>query len=252
MTHIKRFSMPATWPMSRKEHKFAISPSPGPHTRKDSIPLRVVLRDVLGYADNAKEARSILSQGKVLVDKRPRRDSGFPVGLMDVIEIPDTKDFFRVVAGAKGLELEKIRDSDASWKVCKIRGKTTIRGGIQQLNLHDGRNITVKKDTYNVGDSIMVSIPEQKILKHHKLEKGAYGFITAGRNMGIWGRIKEIEEKKHMLEKSTVIMEVDKKDIKTLREYIFIAERAATPKPEKKPSEGKDEKSSPGKTKEDK
>ncbi len=236
MTHLKRFSIPRAWLMSRKREKFAISPSPGPHTRTDCIPLRVILRDLLGYADSAREARSILSQGKVLVDKRPRRDSGFPVGLMDVIEIPDTRDYFRMVAGTKGLELEKIGKTEAFWKICKIRAKTTLKGGIQQLNLHDGRNLLIKKDTYKVGDSIMLSLPEQKILKHYRLEKGSHGFITAGRNIGIWGRIKEIEKREHNLEKSTVTLEVDKssgdtqqgtnkREIKTLREYIFISEK---------------------------
>ncbi len=241
MTHLKRFSIPMSWPMSRKREKFAISPSPGPHARMDCIPLRVILREILGYADSAREARSILSQGKVLVDKRPRRDSGFPVGLMDVIEIPDTRDYFRAVAGTRGLELEKIGKDEASCKVCKIRGKTTVRGGMQQLNLHDGRSLLIKRDTYKVGDSITLSLPEQKILKHYRLEKGSHGFITAGRNIGIWGRIKEIEKREHNLEKSTITLEAEKpsgdnwqgtdnREIKTLREYIFVAERPGKPR----------------------
>jgi small subunit ribosomal protein S4e len=240
MTHLKRFSIPRSWPMSRKGKRFAISPSPGPHAKADCIPLRVILRDILGYADSAREAGSILNQGKVLVDKRPRRDPGFPVGLMDVIEIPDTRDFYRVVAGARGLELEKIGKDEATLKACKITGKTTLRGGIQQLNLHDGRSILVKKDTYRVGDSITISLPDQKILKHHRLEKGSHGFITAGKNMGIWGRLSDIEKREHSLEKSTVTLETEKpsdtrhdtgkREIKTLKEYIFIAERPGRPK----------------------
>jgi small subunit ribosomal protein S4e len=233
MTHLKRFSIPKNWPMSRKGEKFAISPSPGPHARMSCIPLRVILRDILGYADSSREARSILSQGKVLVDKSPRRDPGFPVGLMDVIEIPDTRDCFRIMAGTSGLELEKIDRAQASWKICKIMGKTSLKGSLQQLNLHDGRNLLIKRDTYKVGDSVIISLPEQKILKHYRLEKGSHGFITAGRNMGIWVRIKEIGKREHNLEKSTVTLEIPqgpqkdagKRDIKTLRKYIFISER---------------------------
>jgi small subunit ribosomal protein S4e len=239
MTHLKRSRIPVTWPMSRKREKFAVTPSPGPHPKAGCMPLRLILRDILDYADSAREARSILSQGKVLVDKRSRKSSRFPVGLMDVIEIPGARQCFRAMVSTRGLGLEKIEESEASRKTCKITGKTTIKGGLQQLNLHDGRNIPVKKDAYKVGDSVRISLPDQKILKHYALEKGARGFITAGRNIGIWGRIKDIEERKHSLEKSTVTLDAGEKEIKTLRGYIFIAE-GGRPRSEKPP--GKAEK----------
>ncbi len=241
MTHMKRSSIPRTWRMSRKKEKFAVAPSPGPHGKMDCIPLRVMLRDILGYADNYREARSVLSQGRVLVDKRPRKSSRYPAGLMDVIEITGTNQRFRVTVGQRGLELESISDSDAAWKICRISGKTTVRGGVCQLNLHDGRNILVKKDAYRVGDSVKISLPDQRILKHYSLEKGAQALITAGRNMGIRGRIKDIEERLHSLEKSTITLDAGEKEIKTLREYIFIAEgpgKTKESKPEK-PKEAK-------------
>jgi small subunit ribosomal protein S4e len=234
MTHLKRLTIPKTWPVSRKEKKFAVTPSPGPHPKYECIPLRIILRDILGYAENIRETRMILSQGKVLVDKRPMKDSRFPVGLMDVVEIPDTRHTFRMVVTGKGLNLDKISEEEASWKICKITGKTTLKKGIHQLNLHDGRNMLLKKDAYKPGDSLKISLPEQKILKHFKLEKGAHGFVTAGRNMGAWGRIKEIEEKEHMTEKSTVTLDTGKKEIKTLKKYIFVSENKASGAKEKK------------------
>lgn len=225
MTHLKRLRIPKTWPIPRKGLKFAVNPDPGPHTKSGCMPLRVILRDLLGYAENARESRIILTQGKVLVDKKPRKRGRFPVGLMDIIEIPDTKQYFRMIIGESGLRLEKITQAEAAWKFCKITGKTTLKKGTHQLNLHDGKNILVKKDTYRVGDSVMISLPDQKILKHLRLEKGSHGLITGGKNIGIWGRIKEIEKKKHMLEKSTVTIDsATKKEIKTLREYIFVAD----------------------------
>jgi small subunit ribosomal protein S4e len=252
MTHLKRLSIPQTWPIPRKRLKFAVNPSPGPHAKMDCIPLRIILRDILGYADNAREAKNILSQEKVLVDKRPRKDSRFPVGLMDVVEIPSTKQYFRMITGKQGLELMKIQDKEASWKLCKIVGKTTLKGGIQQLNLHDGKNILIKKDTFKVGDSIKISLPDQRLIKDYKLEKGSHGFITAGRNIGFWGRIKEVEQREHSLEKSTVTLDTGEKEIKTLRRYIFIAEMPSKvpkphkpdkkPKPEKKAAKPKEKK----------
>ena len=236
MAHLKRLKVPLTWPMSRKAEKFAVTPSPGPHPKMHCMPLRVILRDLLGYADNAKEASQILNQGKVLVDKKARKDSRFPVGLMDVVEIPDARRQFRMMATKSGLQLQDIPEAESSSKTCKITGKTTLRKGVTQLNLHDGRNLILKKDTYRVGDSITISLPEQKVLKHHKLEKGAPCFVTAGRNIGIHGKVKDIEEKKHMLEKSTVTLDTGEGDIKTLREYIFIADSGKAAKPPAKPS----------------
>lgn len=254
MAHLKRLKIPLTWPMSRKAEKFAVTPSPGPHPKMHCMPLRVILRDLLGYADNAREASQILNQGKVLVDKKPRKDSRFPVGLMDVVELPDARKQFRMVATKSGLQLQDIPEAEASYKTCKIIGKTTLKKGVTQLNLHDGRNIILKKDAYKVGDSITISLPEQKVLKHLRLEKGAPCFVTAGRNIGIHGKVKDIEKKQHMLEKSTVTLDTAHGDIKTLREYIFIADvgapkgtgKAAKPpatqkgtsrKPEAKPKE---------------
>jgi small subunit ribosomal protein S4e len=242
MTHLKRYSMPVSWPVPRKKETFVVRPDPGPHPMMECLPLRIVLRDMLGYAENAKETRSILSQEKLLVDKRPRKRSRFPVGLMDVIEISQTNDYFRLTVGPKGLGLEKIPKQDAAWKLCKITGKITLKKGVQQLNLHDGRNILVKKDSYKVGDSIQISLPDQKILKHLKLDKGSHALIVAGRNRGASGRIKEIEERMHMLEKPTVTIETGGKEIKTPREYIFITEKPAPAKPKKEPAPAKPKK----------
>ncbi len=224
MTHIKRLGIPGMWKMRRKGDKFAATPRPGPHAKRECIPLRMLLRNVLGLADNAKEARDILNRKLVLVDQKPRKDDHFPVGLMDVISIPQVKKHYAILPGKGGLVPGEIREADASQKLCRISGKTTLKKGIQQLNLHDSRNILVKKDSYSVGDSITISIPGQKVLKHHRFEKGAHCIVTAGRNAGTRGRIKDIERKQHMLEKSTVILESGKKDIKTLRDYIFITE----------------------------
>jgi small subunit ribosomal protein S4e len=241
MAHLKRLKIPLTWPMSRKDEKFAVTPSAGPHPKMQCMPLRVILRDVLGYADNAKEASQILNQGKVLVDKKARKDEKFPVGLMDVIEIPDAKKQFRMMTTTAGLRLQEIPEAEALSKTCKITGKTTLKKGVTQLNLHDGRNLILKKDAYKVGDSVKISLADQKVLKHLKLEKGSPCFVTAGRNIGIHGKVKDIEEKKHMLEKSTVTLDTAKGDIKTLREYIFIADtgKAAKAEPKKEKADSK-------------
>jgi small subunit ribosomal protein S4e len=129
MAHLKRLGIPKNWPMPRKGSKFAVRPSSGPHAIMECMPLRVILRDVLGYADNAKESMHILSQGMVLVDKKPRKRSRFPVGLMDVIEIPAAKKYFRMVTGKAGLVLEKMDESQASFKTWASSSSISMTGG---------------------------------------------------------------------------------------------------------------------------
>jgi small subunit ribosomal protein S4e len=224
MPHLKRYSMPRFWPLAKKGNIFAIKPMPGPHPKDNCIPLQVILRDVLRYAENAKEARKVLRGGKILVDKKVRKDPKFPVGFMDVIEIPEAKQYFRITVNTRGLLLKDITEKDADKKLCSITGKVTVKGGLYQLNLHDGRNILVKEDVYNVGDSVVISVPDQKVLKHYRFGKGEKAMVVAGRNIGVRGKIRDIREKKNMLEKAMVVLETKGGEIQTLRDYLLIGE----------------------------
>jgi len=229
MVHLKRYAMPKYWPLPRKEKVFVARPVPGPHSKDRCIPLQIILRDILHYAASAKEAKQILSKGKILVDKKVRKDSKFPAGLMDVIEIPEMNKNFRIVVNKRGLALEKIEDSETGKKLCRIQDKTIVKGGITQLNLHDGRNVlqpTKKesKEDFMVGDSVLISLTEQKILKHYKLAKGTPAFIVGGKNIGASGIIKDVRIKKSMLEKSTVMLKTKEKEIETLRKCVMVGE----------------------------
>ena len=248
MAHLKRYSMPEFWPLARKAESYVTTPMPGPHQKYNCFPLKVIVRDSLKFAESSGEAKKILNAGKVLVDKKVRKEPRFPVGFMDVLEIPELKVRYRVNINKRGLVLEKIGENESGIKLCRITGKAILKGGIQQLNLHDGRNI-LSKGPYRVGDSLMIEIPGQKILKHYSLKKGEPALIIAGRNMGVTGRIKDIKERKSMLEKSTVTIETEKgRDIETLKDYVMVGtlseipesapekEEEPKPKKEKEPS----------------
>ena len=222
---LKRYSMPNDWNFPRKTRTWIIKPLAGPHPIQMGLPLQLVLRDMLKLTATAKETRTVLNEGKVLVDKKARKEPGFPVGLMDVIEVPEIKKHYRLVMGRKGLCIGSIKPEEASSKLCRIEGKRNIKGNMFQLNVHGGRNILVKdaKD-YKPGDSVLLQIPEQKVLKHIKLAKGADGLIICGRNKGISGRIKEINARKNMLEKGTVIIESKEGDILTPLSYVMVTD----------------------------
>ena len=114
---------------------------------KNHYHLLIVVRDILKVADNAREAKIIINNGDILVDGRARKDYKYPVGFMDVIEIPKSEKVYRVLPDHKGrLVLHSISKKNAEFKLCMITDKTTIKGGKTQLNLHDGRNSIVDKD----------------------------------------------------------------------------------------------------------
>ncbi|MEM1800921.1 MAG: S4 domain-containing protein, partial [Desulfurococcaceae archaeon] len=83
--HLKALAAPEFWPILRKEYKWTVKPSPGPHPVDRCIPLLILVRDILKYAKTGKEARRLISEGHFAIDGRTVRDYKFPVGIMDII-----------------------------------------------------------------------------------------------------------------------------------------------------------------------
>ncbi|MBU4143204.1 30S ribosomal protein S4e, partial [Patescibacteria group bacterium] len=82
--HLKRYFAPKTWKIKRKGISFITKPSPGTHKISMSMPLNVILRDVLGYANSNREVKFLLGNKDIAVDGIQRKDYRFPVGLFDV------------------------------------------------------------------------------------------------------------------------------------------------------------------------
>jgi len=199
--HLKRLAAPRVWSIKRKGIKFAVKPMPGPHPKDFCIPLQMVLIDYLKVAENRREAKRILAERKVKVDGRVRTELKYPVGLMDVIELIPTEEYYRVLPSKKGvLILQGIGKEEANIKLCLIKDKVTNKGGHVQLNLHDGRNVLIKvkdprnpvEDIYKTQDVLQISLPEQEVLSHIKLETGVIVLIVRGKNIGYVGKLKEI------------------------------------------------------------
>ena len=138
---LKRNPAPRFWPIPRKKFVWAPKPTSGPHPISNCLPLLLVIRDILGLAKTQREAKIIISQGKLLVDGRIRRDVRFPTGLMDVIHIPENKRSYRILPSKKGLILHPIEPDETKFKLSRIENKTIIKHSHLQLNLHDGTNI---------------------------------------------------------------------------------------------------------------
>lgn len=221
--HLKRYKAPKTWPIHKKEETWTTKPSAGPHSMEKSIPLVMVLREELGLAKNTREAKIILNNGDVLVDGTPRKDHRFPVGFMDIISIPKINKNYRILQDAKGRPvLKEIEDKDSTYKLTSIEGKTTIKGGKTQLNLHDGRNVIVEdEENYKTSDVLLLNIPEQVISDSIKFQEGSVGLITGGKHTGEVGIIKEINITQSS-KANTVLMDTEEGSFLTLADYVFV------------------------------
>ncbi|MEM5766522.1 MAG: 30S ribosomal protein S4e [Candidatus Aenigmatarchaeota archaeon] len=226
MVKLKRLSAPEFWKVPKKKMTWVVVPSPGPHKKFECIPLTIVVRDVLGLAEKGKEAKSIIKKGDILVDGKPRKDPGYPAGLMDVISIPKMNKNYRIIPFAKGLKLVEISENEAKKKILRIRNKRILRNKKIQLNFHDGKNLFVEKDVYKVGDSVLVELPSLKIIDHFKLEKGATGLILKGKNAGKLVKIVGIVVRRTH-EPNKIVCETEGKNMEIIFDYLFVVGREA-------------------------
>jgi len=221
MAKLKRLLAPRFWKIRKKHRVWTVSPRPGPHKKFESIPLQIILRNILKITDSGSEARTIIKKGEILVDGKVRKDHAYPAGLFDVITIPKISKNYRVVPSSAGLALIEISDKESKLKICKIQNKVKYRGDRTQLNLHDGKNILVDKDEYNTGDSLVIELPSLKILNHLRLEKGMLGVITSGKNEGELGELKEIILGKFK-NPTKIVCNISGKETEVLKDHFFV------------------------------
>tara|TARA_Y100000588_G_scaffold200546_1_gene214247 strand:+ start:7132 stop:7830 length:699 start_codon:yes stop_codon:yes gene_type:complete len=216
-SHHKRLVMPRTWPLTRKTNIWVQKSNPSGHSIEMCMPLGIILRDVLGVAHNMREAKRILHSKKVMVDGRVETDRARGVGLMDVLTVGD--DNFRCVLDTNGkLRYRPISKKAAGSKICRVMGKTTIKGGQTQVHLHDGRNIvSAEQSSYKTGDSLVIALPEQHVSSHIEMKKGSLAYLTGGSHIGETSVIEDQDVKR-----SSKPNETSFKDFGTITDYVFI------------------------------
>ncbi len=213
--HLKQIAAPRTWFIQRKTQVFTISPNPGAHSLEYGMPLGLLLRDNLQVASTTGEVRKILNSKEVLIDGVARTDHRHIVGLFDVLSIPKLKKQYRMLLDVKGrLTLTEITAAESAVKLAKVVGKTALKGGKIQFNLHDGRNIT-SNATANVGDTFVLALPTVKVTKILSVKKGAKVFLTKGKHAGDVGVLAEIKGVE-------ATYTVDGANIDTAKDYLFV------------------------------
>ncbi|MFP4590591.1 MAG: 30S ribosomal protein S4e [Halobacteriales archaeon] len=222
MTHQKRLSAPDTWPVERKTETFTVSIDGGPHGHA-GVPLVIVLRDVLGYVENAREAKYAVRSGQLSVNGRPVSDHELPVGLFDILAFEEREEYYRVFPGSGGrLALTPIDADAARTKLSKVVDKQQVDGGRTQLSLHDGGVVLVDEpDAYGTNDSVIVDLDGGDIVHHLPYEEGAMVTAVAGQHAGHIGTIDRIEVHPGS-SPNTVAIAADDRSFETVEAYVVV------------------------------
>jgi len=182
MTHQKRIPAPKHYSIRRKDNTY-VSTIKGSRSKEDAIPVVVLLRDILEYADNEKEAKEIVKNGDLKRNGDTVRDVKEGIGILDVVEIPETEETYRAVRDGKYLKFIPVEDSKVA---AKIENKD-VKGDRFIYRLHNGENYSTK-DEYSTGNTLIFNSGVTEI----KLEEGAEALVVQGKHAGDVAEVKEM------------------------------------------------------------
>jgi len=202
--HLKRLNAPRHWMLNKMGGIYAPRPSTGPHKLRESLPLALILRNRLKYSLTRRETIMIVMRRTVQVDGKVRTDTNYPAGFMDVVQIPKTKEIFRLLYDVKGrFVLHRITAQESAYKLCRIQkiakankksiGRNPFQvgqaGTIPYAVTHDGRTIRFADPLIKVNDTVKIDIATGKVTGHIKFDIGNLCMVTKGANVGRVGSI---------------------------------------------------------------
>jgi len=201
--------MPTFWAIPRKNDVWAVVTGRGPHSSTKSIPIGVAIRDKLGLVSSLPEAKRILNEGKVLINGVCRKEYSFPIGAMDVLEMPETKTTYRVMPSHGGFEFKETKDSSI---LSKITNKVSVKAGKIQYTTHNGLTL-VADNKYKIGDTLKLDA-KKKITGHIALVEGSQAIVTEGKLRGTEGKISKVGGR--------ITLEAKDGKVETIKDYIFV------------------------------
>lgn len=179
-------------PIPRKGKRYIAVSS---HEKEGSIPLSIVLRDLLGLVENRRELKILLNNKQVLINKKVIKNTNYPLIIFDILSLPSMNKFYRAVLKGKKICLEEIAEKETGQRIYKIENKKIIKGKKVQLNLNNGKNLLYEGNA-QVGEFISIKDNDKKIAKKMSIEKGSKVAIVGGKYSGQTGKVKEIKENK--------------------------------------------------------
>jgi small subunit ribosomal protein S4e len=199
MTHQKRLSAPKHYPIDRKGNSY-VATIKGSCDADSAIPAGLFMRDVLEYADTEKEAKKIIRKGDLLRNKEAVGDVQEGIGVLDIVEIPETDEKFRVIKNGDNLDFVPVENDEV---VAKIVDKSQEDGELV-YRLHNGENYRTKDD-FQTGSTLAFNGGVEEV----ELEEGAEVLVIRGKHAGETAEVEEIIERG--MNDDTAIIENDNK-----------------------------------------
>jgi len=220
--HLKRITAPKTIPVKNKKGNVWMARGmAGAHQKRFAIPLVILMREVLEVCRTAKEVTRVLHERAVQVDGRVRTDPRYSVGLMDVISFPKIKKYYRILINSKGkLNAVEIDEKEAGNKIGKVTAKYTVKKGQIMIRLHDGKNLKADKNVKR-GDSVVVSIADNKIKELLKLQNGARCLVKDGKHAGAIATLEKIGVQREG-GKIEAHLKSEKEEFITILDHLFV------------------------------
>ncbi len=221
--HLSRLAAPKSWPIKRKGIKWVAKPTPGPHKLQDSMPLVVVLREILKVTKDSKEVKYLVRNKEILVNSRVVRDIKLSVGLFDIISLSKLKLHYRMVLSKNGkFRLIEIPEKESASVPLKVDNKVSLGKDKIQINFTNGWNL-ISKEKIKVGDSVLFNASTNKIDAKLPSDKGVTAYVTGGRHSGVVGNIADVQSIGEFKKRKIVSIAVSKDEtIATDSSHIFI------------------------------
>ncbi len=212
--HLKRQKVPKQWPIERKGSVYVIKPK---SSMKEGVPILIVLRDMLGLAQNRREVKKIIHSKQILINEKKVRDEKNNLLFFDTLSILPQKKYYRLELSEKGkFYLNEIKEKEANTKIVKVVNKKILKGKKIQLNLSDGRNL-LSDIKCNINGSIIINLKEGKIEKCLPLKEKAKVVIFSGKHAGHEGEIVKLD-----LKEKTASVKTNDKEISILINQLVV------------------------------
>lgn len=213
MAHDKRLPAPKHYPISRKETKY-VSTIEGSRSRENAVPAVVVLREILGYAENETDAKKIIQDRALLRNGEPVTDIRQGIGVFDVVELEGTEESYRVLRSGRNLRFVPV--TDAEKVVAKIVGKDK-EGEEYVYRLHNGENYRTDEE-HETGNTLVFNSSVTEI----ELEEEAEVVIYRGKHSGETAELEEIN--KRGMNPDTGTVDTGEQEIETQLENLVAVE----------------------------
>ena len=204
--HLLRKASSTKLPIKRKGTKYIARAS---SHLDNSVPVVIAVRDMLKLAKTASDVKRMVHNKMLKINGRPVKDIKESIRIFNLFEAD--KIYILTLLPTRKFVLEEAKRED---RLCRVIGKTILKKGTIQLNLHDGSNAMSDKESIFVGDSVSID-KTGKITSHLPLEKGAHVFIIAGSHLGSSAVIQSIEN-------NNVNVKIKGGEVKLTKDLLFV------------------------------